>query len=128
MSTINLAVNRTFSSSTQTEHIKARYFFIKDKIEEGEVEIRYCPTEKMWSDVLNKPKQGGPFRKDRAILMCIPEEYDDNVEYRRTHPELLPLEDKENLDRVGASKKPISSSRSVMSKVGNLENSSGVLR
>ena len=58
LSTINLAVNGTLSSSKRTKHIKARYFFIKDKIEEGEVEIRYCPTEKMWSDVLNKPKQG----------------------------------------------------------------------
>ena len=67
MSTINLAVNGMFSSSKQTKHIKTRYFFIKDKIKEGEVEISYCPTEKIWSDVLNKPNQGGPFRKDRAV-------------------------------------------------------------
>jgi hypothetical protein len=49
LSTINLAVNGTFLSSKRTKHIKARYFFIKDKIEEGKVEIRYCPTKKMWS-------------------------------------------------------------------------------
>ena len=64
MSTINLTLNGTFLFSKRTKHIKARYFFIKDKIKEGEVEIRYCSTEKMWSDVLNKPKQGAPFRKD----------------------------------------------------------------
>ena len=65
-------------------------FLIKDKIEEWEVEIRYCPTEKMWSDVLNEPKQGGPLRKYQAMLMGVPEEYNDNVEYCRTHQELLP--------------------------------------
>jgi hypothetical protein len=43
MSTINLFLNGTFLSSKRTKHIKARYFFIKDKVEEGGVEIRYCP-------------------------------------------------------------------------------------
>jgi hypothetical protein len=82
-------VNGTFSSSKRTKHIKARYFFIKNKIEEGEVEIRYCPTKKMWSNVLNKLKQGALFRKDRAMLMGVPEEYGDNVKYRRTQQELI---------------------------------------
>jgi hypothetical protein len=54
MSTINLSLNGTFLSAVRTKHIKARYFFIKNKIEEGRVEIRYCPTEKMWSDIFNK--------------------------------------------------------------------------
>ena len=63
----------------QTKYIKVRYFFIKDKIEEGKVEIRYCPTEKMWSNVLNQPKQSQPFRKDHDILMDVPEDYDDNI-------------------------------------------------
>ena len=128
LSTINLAVNGKFSSSKRTKHIKAWYFFVKDKIEEGELEIRYCPTEKMWSDVLNKPKQGSPFRKDRAMLMGIPEEYDDHVEYRRTQQELLPKEDKENLDDRRPSKKPKTSSRSVLGQVENSGNIPGVLK
>ena len=37
MSTINLSLNETFSSSKIIKYIKARYFFIKDKIEEGKV-------------------------------------------------------------------------------------------
>jgi hypothetical protein len=128
LSTINLAVNGTFLSSKRTKHIKARYFFIKDKIEEGEVEIRYCQTEKMWSDVLNKPKQGAPFRKDRAVLMRILEDYDDNVVYQRTQQELLPTGDKENLDEHRPSKKPKTSSRSVLGEVGNSGNIPGVLK
>jgi hypothetical protein len=128
LSTINLAVNGKFSSSKRTKHIKARYFFIKDKIKEGKVEIRYCPTKKMWSNVLNKPKQGSPFRKDRAVLMGIPKEYDDHVEYRRTQQELLPTEGKENLDKHRPSKKPKTSSRSVLGQVGNSGNIPGVLK
>ena len=97
-------------------------------IEEGEVEIHHWPAEKMWSNVLNKPKQGGPFRKDRAMLMGVPVEYDDDVEYHRTHQELLPNSDKENLDDVRAPDKPTSSSRSVLGEVGNSGNIPGVLK
>ena len=79
MSTMRLAINGQVSSSKRTKHIKARYYFIKDKIDEGEVEIRHCPTKKMWSDILNKPKTGAAFRKDRAMLMNVPVEYDDHV-------------------------------------------------
>ena len=126
MSMINLAVNGTFLPSKRTKHIKARYVFIKDKIVEVEVRIRYCPTKEMWSNVLNKPKQGAPFRKDQAIVMDVPEKYDDNVEYCRTHPDILPLEDKENLEHVGSSKRPPSSSRSVLKDVGNQDKLLGV--
>ena len=40
---------------------------------------------------------------------------------------MLP-EDKENMDQVGAYKKPMSSNRSVLSKVQNQENSPGVAK
>ena len=126
MSTINLANNRTFSSSKRTKHIKAGYFFIKDKMKEGKVEIRYCPTKKMWSNVLNKPKQGAPFRKDPAMMMDVPVEYDNNVKYFRTHPNLLPPEDKENLELDGSYKIPLSSSRSVLKNVRNQDKLLGV--
>jgi hypothetical protein len=71
MSMINLSLYGTFLSSKRTKHIKPRYFFIKDKIEEGKIEVRYCPTKKMRINVLNKPKQALPFRKDCAILINI---------------------------------------------------------
>jgi hypothetical protein len=56
-STILLANNGRWSSSKRTKHIKSRYFFIKDCIDRGEVRVEYQPTEKMYSDVLTKPKQ-----------------------------------------------------------------------
>ena len=60
LSTMRLATNEALSSSSRTSHIKARYYFI-NKIDEGEVGAQYCPTKKMSSDALNKPKQGAAF-------------------------------------------------------------------
>jgi hypothetical protein len=90
-STILLANNGRWSSSKRTKHIKSRYFFIKDKIDQGEVSIEHQPTNMMWSDVLTKPKQGKGFRADRAMLMNVPEIYNDEEERKRTHPKLLEL-------------------------------------
>jgi hypothetical protein len=58
-------------------------------VDQGEVSIEYKPTEKMYFDVLTKPKQGKAFRKDRAELMNCPEDNNDDEEKRRTHPSLL---------------------------------------
>ena len=90
-STILLANNGRWSSSKRTKHIKSRYFYIKDKVDQGEVSIQHQPTDKMWSDVLTKPKQGKGFRLDRAMLMNVPEVYDDEEERKKTHPKLLIL-------------------------------------
>jgi len=70
---------------------------VKDRIDEGELEVQYCPTEKMWTDVLNKPEQGAKFRLDRAELMNVPVDYDDEVERRRTHPKLLSRDDQADM-------------------------------
>jgi hypothetical protein len=53
------------------------------------VQVENKPTEKMWSDILMKPKQGAGFRKDRAYLMNFPEDYDDDSEQSRTSENLL---------------------------------------
>ena len=90
-STILLANNGRWSSSKRTKHIKSRYFFIKDKVDQGEVSIEHQPSDRMWSDVLTKPKQGKGFRTDRSMLMNIPEVYNDEEERRKTHPKLLEL-------------------------------------
>ena len=60
------------SSSSRTKHIKNKYFFITDMIEQGDVVVEWKPTDDMWIDINNKPKMGLPFRKDRAMLMNFP--------------------------------------------------------
>ncbi len=76
---MRLAMYGSLSSSSFTKHL--RDYFVKDTVEEGNIDIKYCPTEKMWSNILNKPKQGATFKKDGAILMNAPVEYDDQIEF-----------------------------------------------
>jgi hypothetical protein len=71
-STILLENNGKMSSSKRTKHIKSKFFFITDRIHHGEVIVEYLPTVEMWIDVNMKPKQGLPFRRDRAMLMNCP--------------------------------------------------------
>jgi hypothetical protein len=35
-----------------------KFFFVKDKVDDGEVKIEHLPDEKMWIDMLTKPSQG----------------------------------------------------------------------
>jgi hypothetical protein len=38
-----------------------RYFFLADQAKNGELRIKYCPTEKMIGDFFTKPLQGAQF-------------------------------------------------------------------
>eukprot|EP00804_Cyclotella_cryptica_P012919 CCRYP_002268-RA/>CCRYP_002268-RA protein AED:0.43 eAED:0.43 QI:0/0/0/1/0/0/2/0/110 len=46
-STILLANNGRWSSSKCIKHIKSRSFFVKDKVQSGELSVENRPTEKM---------------------------------------------------------------------------------
>ena len=76
---MKLKKNGKGSSSKRTMHIKIRYFFIRDMIEAGKVSLKYCPTDKMWADILTKPMQGKAFRKMRAKLMNYAVDYTDDM-------------------------------------------------
>ena len=62
-SSILLERNGCRSSSKRTKHIQIHYFFIKDKVDAGNIEIKYCPTEDMCGDYFTKPVQGNLFNK-----------------------------------------------------------------
>ena len=66
-----LEENGMFSSSKRTKHINVRYFFMKDKIDSGEVEIEYCPTEQMIGDFFTKPLQGEKFMEFRKMILNL---------------------------------------------------------
>ena len=68
MSTITMA-EKGRSTSERTRHIHIRYFFIKDRIDAGEIKLQYLPTEEMVADILTKPLQGELFKKLRAKMM-----------------------------------------------------------
>jgi hypothetical protein len=57
------------SNSDRTRHIKLRYFFIKQYVDNGDFEVTYCPTNAMVADILTKPLQGEHFIRLRASLL-----------------------------------------------------------
>ena len=68
MSTIKLA-EKGRSTSDRTRHIKIRYYFVNQFLENGEMKIKYCPTDEMVADILTKPLQGSQFIKlSRKLL------------------------------------------------------------
>jgi hypothetical protein len=70
MSTIAF-VKKGKSTSHRTKHIAVRYFFIKEKIDEGEIDVEYTPTLQMLADMFTKPLQGELFRVMRTkVLGC----------------------------------------------------------
>ena len=63
------------SSGRRTaRHINIRYFFVTDRIKQGEMRVEYCPTEDMVADLFTKPLQGTLFRKLRRIILNLPDD------------------------------------------------------
>ncbi len=60
-SAILLEKNGRASSSKRTRHINMRYFFVTDRVANGEISIEYCPTKTMLADYFTKPLQGIQF-------------------------------------------------------------------
>ena len=51
-SSIKLEENGKASSGKRTRHIAIRYYFVTDRISGGDLQVNYCPTEKMLANVL----------------------------------------------------------------------------
>ena len=54
-SAMRLESNGKLSAGNKSRHINIRYFFIKDRIENGEMRVEYCPTDLMLADYYTKP-------------------------------------------------------------------------
>ena len=61
--------NGVESVGEKSRHIKIRYFWIKDRIANGDLEVMYCNTTEMIADILTKPLQGKLFLKLRKLLL-----------------------------------------------------------
>jgi hypothetical protein len=68
------------SSSRCTKNIKAKYFLINDYYDAGVINVKFCPTNQMWADVLTKPLQGQKFIDMQAFLQNCPQDYEDDTE------------------------------------------------
>ena len=70
-SAILLENNGKKSSSKRTRHINIRYYFITDRVKNGELEIEYFPTDDMVADYFTKPLQGKKFLQFRKTIMNL---------------------------------------------------------
>jgi KUP system potassium uptake protein len=68
-SAMRLERNGIRSASKRSRHIDIRFFFIKDRIEKGDIHLLYCPTEDMLADFFTKPLQGKVFERFRDMVM-----------------------------------------------------------
>jgi len=69
ISLLRAGTNGRRSCGQKSRHIDIRYFFIKDRIDSGNIKVVYCPTEEMLADFFTKPLQGALFRKFRDVVM-----------------------------------------------------------
>ena len=74
ISAITLQKNYLYSTRKGTKHIHVCYYFVVNKINNKEVKIIYCPTEKMIADFSSKPIQGLIFKQQRNTIMGLKEE------------------------------------------------------
>jgi hypothetical protein len=67
-STINL-INNGKSNSQRSKHINVKYFYLKERIDLGELTVEHCPTKVMIADILTKPISGSLFIVLRDLLL-----------------------------------------------------------
>jgi hypothetical protein len=63
---IALAKNPEFHK--RTKHIDIRYHFVREKVEDGQVVLEYCPTQDMLADLMTKPIAAAHFDALRTKL------------------------------------------------------------
>ncbi len=59
-----------------------KYFLIKDYYDSGEIDLRYCPTDVMWADILTKLLQEKKCRDTGAFHQNCPRDYDNDVKFQ----------------------------------------------
>jgi hypothetical protein len=68
-SAIKMEINGRNSCTGNSRHINIKYFWVKDRVDRKEIEVRYCPTHLMLADFFTKALQGNLFRTFRDIIM-----------------------------------------------------------
>ena len=68
-SAILMERNGRNSCTGNSRHINVRYFFVKDRIDKGEIKVEYLPTELMLADYFTKPLNGKQFEYLREFIM-----------------------------------------------------------
>jgi hypothetical protein len=93
-SAIRMLKNGRESCTGNSRHIDIKHFFVKDRIDKNEIEVRYCPTHLMIADYFTKPLQGKAFKLLRDLIMGyihineLLKEIEDSIKERVGKPEI----------------------------------------
>ncbi|KAM1197550.1 hypothetical protein ACFX2I_009121 [Malus domestica] len=63
-----IAITRNSVFHQKTKHIDRRYHFIKDALQEGIIDLIYCPTEEQIANIFTKPLAKDRFNYLRNLL------------------------------------------------------------
>lgn len=64
------AKNGRISCTSNSRHISIKHFWVTDRVKQGKIEVKHCPTEKMLADFFTKALQGKLFfHKFHAVIM-----------------------------------------------------------
>ena len=57
------------SAAEKTRHIDIQYYWVTERVNEGEVKIEHLGTERMYANVLTKSLQGGQYHREVKMMM-----------------------------------------------------------
>jgi hypothetical protein len=72
LSAMLLETNGNQSIRERIKHIRVRYFFIKDRVSNGDITLKHCPVGEMLADHFIKPLQGVLFCKLQSDIQGTP--------------------------------------------------------
>lgn len=61
--------NGKMSCSSKSRHINITFFWITDRVKQGHIEVKHCPTDIMLADFLTKPLQDKWFQLFCNVMM-----------------------------------------------------------
>ena len=68
-SEIRMLRNRKRSCTSNSKHVAIKYFWSMDCVQNGNIEVMHCPTDKILADYMSKPLQGTLFHTFRNMIM-----------------------------------------------------------
>lgn len=64
-----IALSKNPEAPARTKHIGLKYFYVRDHVDEGNVQLLYCPSALMLADLLTKPVTREVICKLRPLLL-----------------------------------------------------------
>jgi hypothetical protein len=68
-STSAISVAKNLVLYSKTKHIKVRYHFLRDNVEEGKIALIHVPTHDQLADIFTKPLDQATFTRLRGSLV-----------------------------------------------------------